>query len=146
MMCIRDTLRVFSGWSPPRINVVSRLVLPWPCFCERSGAKRSEPRKGASVQVGALYREVKQLNISKTRHFWTMLHRRKNAYFHPLNPFPWWTGLTRPDPNAFWTLISLKIWVVQKNFMRHKSLQIYLKKVYQSLMSIESLVSKIQRI
>ena len=38
----------------------------------------------------------KQWHISKTKHFSTMVHRRKNYCFHPLNPYPWWTDPTRP--------------------------------------------------
>ena len=41
-----------------------------------------------------VYRRTKQLNISKTKRFWHMVYRTKNVCFHPLNPFPTWTGPT----------------------------------------------------
>ena len=63
-----------------------------------------------------VYGKTKQLNISRTKHIWNMVHITKNTCFHPLNPFPRWTGPTRPGParpgptrpdhDALWTLIS----------------------------------------
>ena len=62
-------------------------------------AKCSELAQGASCSgKGPLYRGTKQLNISETKHFWNMVHIRKNVCFYPLNQYPWWTGPTRPGP------------------------------------------------
>ena len=54
-----------------------------------SEAKRRELAQGASCSgKGPLYRGTKQLNISETKHFWNMVHIRKNVCFYPLNQYP----------------------------------------------------------
>ena len=65
---------------------------------ERSEAssQSEDSLREASELLYRLYRETKQLNISKTKHFWHMVYRTKNVSFHPLNPFPTWTGPARP--------------------------------------------------
>ena len=70
--------------------------------------------EGAHVPV---YGKTKQLNISKTKGFWDMVHKRKNCLFLPPNPFPSWTGPTRPDHDALWCLISRKISSVRKKII-----------------------------
>ena len=74
-----------------------------------SEARRARRASLASQGEGAhvpVYGKTKQLNISKTKHVWNMVHITKNTCFHPLNPFPRWTGPARPDHDALWTLIS----------------------------------------
>ena len=65
---------------------------------ERSEAssQSEDSLREASELLYRLYRETKQLNISKTKHFWHMVYGTKNVSFHPLNPFPTWTGPARP--------------------------------------------------
>ena len=56
-----------------------------------------------------VYGKTKQLNISKTKHIWNMVHITKNTCFHPLNPFPRWTGPTRPGPARPWRSLNAYI-------------------------------------
>ena len=56
-----------------------------------------------------VYRQTKQLNISKTKRFWHMVYRTKNVGFHPLNPFPPWPDPTRPDPTRPWRSLTAYI-------------------------------------
>ena len=63
--------------------------------CELAERRLSSQGERAPVPV---YGKTKQLNISKMKRFWHMVYRTKNVCFHPLNPFPAWTGPTRPGP------------------------------------------------
>ena len=87
---------------------------------KRSEAKRSELARELPVAVkGCTIVGKKTSHNSKTKRFWTMVHRRKNVCFHPLNRSP--KVAARPGPNAFSETVSLKLSCIGKNVISNKS-------------------------
>ena len=50
-------------------------------------AQRSEASLARELPVGVMGQKNNCVS-QKTKHFWSMVHRRKNDCFYPLNPFP----------------------------------------------------------
>ena len=97
-------------------------------------------RSVASSQESLLWRygKKKQPHISETKHFRHMVHRRKNVCFHPLNPFPSWTGPARPW-RSFNANNSVNINLSEKYYQTKKFANLH--KIYVSKFGIDSFLS-----
>ena len=90
----------------------AKLFIHWVYFCERSRAKRGElaERRLTSRSERApvpVYGKTKQLNISKTKNFWSMVPLQKMFVITSWTHFR--VDTARHDHDAFWQLISPKL-------------------------------------